>query len=180
MFFEKRFAKTWIGAGLMIIIVGLVFEVLTSMSASSQDLAAAWPTVMGLVKTAEIRAISIDGGTSVARRPLLVSYVYKVGNEPFSGSQELAVSGPEDQLVAAYAVGKQVQVFYNPNAPLQSMLVPANPQADDGESLLMGPKNVLLASAVIASLPFLGIGVALRLTGQKTPVRRYSKRSNRR
>ncbi len=175
MFIEKRFGRVWISAGLFIIFLGLIFEIALTGNNSAENSPVNWPTVVGSVKAAEVRAVSIDGGTSIARRPLVVSYIYLVNNVSYAGTQEIV--NPTPASMSDFAVGKQIRVYYNQTAPLQSVVDPNQAAAaSGGQPLLSGPKNVLLLSAVIASLPFLGIGVGLLLTGKKSQVRHRSRR----
>ena len=179
MFFEKRYARAWIGAGLIIILAGVIFEVLLSTNAANLAEATGWPTVIGTVRSAEVRPSS-SSAENPSTRLLHVSYLYKVGGESFAGSQEISLGLNSADPGSKYGSGQSIVVYYNPNAPVQSLIDPkAMEPIVNNQNMLVGPKNVLLGSAMIASLPFIGIGIGLLVTGKNAPVSRRTKRTYR-
>jgi len=179
MFFEKRFARAWIGAGLIVILVGVIFEMLISTSAANQAEASGWPTVIGTVRSAEIRPSGSGAGTPDLSQRLSISYLYTVDSESFAGNQEIQIGLNSTDLTTKFGSGQPILVYYNPNAPVQSLIDPTTVEpVGENQNILTGPKNVLLASAIVASLPFIGIGIGLLLTGKNLPApRRYKKTS---
>lgn len=177
MLFEKRYARVWIGAGLMIVLAGLIFEIIINSSGDNIAQPRQWPNTNGVVTSTNIRPVSVDGGTSVARRPIIVEYKYQVDGATYRGSQEINSDFTDPALQHMYFVGQQVTVYYNPDAHLQSLIdLSRYTNANAVEPVLSGPKNVLLFSAILASLPFFLIGIGLLLTGRNSRIVHYSHR----
>ncbi len=98
---------------------------MTQASLESMD----WPSVTGLVTESGVETTSRKvGGVRKTRTVMTVSYEYVVGDTLYHNDTvrfdqgSLSRSGKE-RLAGAYPVGKQVQVFYNPDKPKQAVLV---------------------------------------------------------
>lgn len=174
--FQKRYARRWIAAGLFIVVIGIIAEAMLSITGTPQEQAATWPTVAGEVTQAEIRAADATGAT-LAAPFVMVDYRYSVGGVTYLGSQSIHRFTSIQEAQVAFTSGQQVLVYYNPNAPLQSLLEPGTPEPA-GEVLLRGPRTVLLGTACVASVPFIGIGLALALGGTNLPINKLRNRRN--
>jgi hypothetical protein len=161
--FQKRYARRWIAVGLFIVVVGIIFEALLAISGTPEEQAANWPTTAGQVLNLQIRTLDSNGATLEAP-VLVVDYRYAVEGTPYIGSQSIYRFKTAEEGQAAFQPGKTLVVFYNPNAPLQS-LIEIGPQEPESKALLQGPHSVLLGTACVASLPFIAIGLALALGG---------------
>lgn len=174
--FQKRFAKRWIAAGLLIIAMGVIFEALLAITGNPQDQAVNWPTVAGQVVGVAIRNTDPSGATLAA--PIaLVDYRYSVDGVNYSGSQSIRRFTTAAEAQATFPVGQTLVVFYNPNAPLQSLIEPGTDGTPE-QPLLRGPRTLLLGTACFASVPFIAIGLLMALGGTNLPDRssRKSKR----
>lgn len=168
--FQKRYAKRWIAAGLLIIVLGIIFEALLAITGAPQDQAVNWPTVAGQVVEVAVRTKDSSGATLSA--PVAqVNYRYAVGGVVYTGSQGIHRFTTAEEALAAFPIGRTLVVYYNPNAPLQSLIEP-QAAGSPRQPLLSGPRTLLLGSACFASIPFIAIGLALALAGTNYPARK--------
>ena len=174
--FQKRYAKRWIAAGLLIVVMGVIFEALLAITGTPQDQAVNWPTVSGQVVGVTVRNTD-PSGVTLAAPIALVDYRYSVSGTVYSGSQSIRRFTTSEEAQAAFPVGQALVVYYNPNAPLQSLIEPGTAETAE-QPLLSGPRTVLLGTACIASIPFIGLGVMLALGGTNY-TGRTSRKANR-
>lgn len=84
-----------------------------------------WPTANGIITDSSIQ--EIHGGENTVYKPV-VTYQYSANNVSHTGT--LIYPGADgtdkqtegEQVLARYAIGTSVQVFYNPRRPQQAML----------------------------------------------------------
>ncbi len=89
-----------------------------------------WPAVTGLITQSGLKARrrSSAGTERPARFRLAISYEYIVDDDRFQNdvvqfNQGDLSTAELERLVSAYPVGRQVDVFYNPARPAQSVLL---------------------------------------------------------
>lgn len=89
-----------------------------------------WPSVTGLVTRSNLETVRRKIGVqrNETRYRVDVDYEYIVGDERYVNdvvrfNQDELSTTDKERLVSAYPVGRQVEVFYNPSKPGQSVLV---------------------------------------------------------
>lgn len=143
---------TWVLA-LTLIPIGLIvlFLLLWALAArrkvrQSMAWEQTWGTVLfSMVETR--RSSSSEGGTSTSYYPKIV-YEYRVMGQAFHGDRfnlgEVGLGSYKRvaATVAAYPVGKQIEVFYNPENPVEAVLQRTAPSSN----LLLFIVMIILAS----------------------------------
>lgn len=99
------------------------------MSAIAEE-SLAWPSVAGLITTSNLETYRSKIGTqrNKIRYRVEVGYEYIVGEKRYENdivrfNQDKLSKSDKERLVSAHPVGRQVEVFYNPSQPGQSVLV---------------------------------------------------------
>lgn len=89
-----------------------------------------WPSVTGLVthSNLEARRIKVGAQRNQMRYHIEVDYEYIVDDERYENdivrfNQDKLSRSEKELLVSAHPVGHQVEVFYNPSDPKESVLV---------------------------------------------------------
>lgn len=87
-----------------------------------------WPTVEGVVSVSKVKSQRRDNKTMYSHH---IEYKYEVAGQPFEGDRVwVGATGSSsmrsfaDKAVARYPVGKQVEVYYNPEEPGSCVLEP--------------------------------------------------------
>jgi Protein of unknown function (DUF3592) len=124
------------------------------------QLSAKWPTAAGTIMDSEVvesqNKETDDKGRETVNTEYRVDirFSYKVGSREFHSSNWkwgwtaiYADREKPEAIVAAYPVGKSVQVFYDPNEPATAVLEPPNPQGTFVQlvfSLVFGAGGLLM------------------------------------
>lgn len=112
------------------ILIALVFIVIGVRARLRASASRSWPSTMGRVLSASVEArtsTSSEGGTSTSYYPVVL-YEYQVNGQTYRnnrltlGSQMGSGSGWAQGRAAQYPTGSIVQVYYNPENPLDSTL----------------------------------------------------------
>lgn len=89
-----------------------------------------WPSVEGLVTRSKLETYrkKVGAERNQVRYRVDVAYEYIVGDERYENDvvrfdQDNLSQTDKERLVSAHPVGRQVEVFYNPSNPGQSVLV---------------------------------------------------------
>jgi len=114
-----------------LIAVGVAFMYTAISGRLKSKSAQHWPTVKGKVLSSEAvedRFRSATGKATIAYVPD-VSYEYVVMGQPFTGKNVIFGEKAYDYITASricekFAVGSTPDVYYNPNKPAESVLVP--------------------------------------------------------
>lgn len=103
-------------------------EHMTVLSKASMD----WPSVDGLVTHSNLEArVGRTRASKKAEHRIEIYYEYVVDDEVFRNDvvrfdQGNLSTSAKERLVSAYPEGRRVDVFYNPDKPKQSVLVPGS------------------------------------------------------
>lgn len=133
-----------------------------------------WPTTAGTVLSASVelrRSRSGRSGYSHSHYPVVV-YDYEVRGQRYQGNRigfsEIGTgwAGPAQQKIASYPVGGAVQVYYNPQNPMEAVLersAPGNP--------FLWMIVIILAASLIGTICFVvamtaGIGALLQMVDE--------------
>ena len=110
---------------------------------------ASWPTAEGIVNSSEVdRSTDGEGGTSYSPE---ISYQYLVNDLNYTnntikfGENSYSSRRKAEEIAAAYPVGRQVAVYYDPLEPDKSVLEP----------------GVTAGSYIVLGIGVLFIGIAL-------------------
>jgi hypothetical protein len=120
-------------SGLFLVVVGLGCLVYFGWVYSQQSAAKSWPTVPATVVTSHIE----QDTTVSARRGVrdhyraCIEYQYTVGGAVYTGTDLWFDSEPEstnrldmEKLTAEYAIGKTINVYYDPEEPQSAVVIP--------------------------------------------------------
>ena len=140
--------------GLFVLILSgtlLAFDGYVGWSVYRQIRAQNYPTTKGVITHSEVTG---HGGRHSNYSPSL-QYKYAVAGKTYSGNRYrfgdvYAVEGKAHQIIAEHPVGKQVQVYYNPDDPADALLQPGVEGGDLFLATFLLPFNLILL--VIASL----------------------------
>jgi hypothetical protein len=105
----------------------LVYKHVTSPLTEEAKASDTWPSVTGVVISSEISESYSDNTKMYSPD---VFYEYSVNNEPYTGSRIKSLDGTTSsyssvkKTLQKYQEGKNVSVYYNPEAPGISMLEP--------------------------------------------------------
>lgn len=105
----------------------LVYKHVTSPLTEEAKASDSWPSVMGVVISSGINESYSDNTKMYSPD---VFYEYSVNDEPFTGSRIKSIDGSTSSYssvintIQKYQEGKNVSVYYNPEAPGISMLEP--------------------------------------------------------
>ena len=123
--------RRWLTSGCSLVIVcGLMLPVsLIDLSQSQRP--QSWPTTSGLIIESSVRSTTNSSGrlgVDVVYFPQ-VSYSYTIAGREYLGGNVYRGKSPDDQqsaqaVVKRYRAGSRVSVFYDPQAPHQSVLEP--------------------------------------------------------
>jgi len=133
-----------------------------------------WPTTTGTVLSANVelrQSRSGRSGYSLSHYPIVV-YDYEVRGQRYQGNRigfsEIGTgwAGPAQQKLARYPIGGAVQVYYNPQNPMEAVLersAPGNP--------ILWIILIILAVSLVGTICFVvamtaGIGVLLQMVDQ--------------
>jgi hypothetical protein len=113
---------------MVFIIAGwLVYTHITSPLTEEAKASDSWPSVTGVVISSEISE-SYSDNTKMYSPDVI--YEYSVNNEPYTGSRIKSIDGSTSsyssvqKTLQKYSEGKEIDVYYNPEAPEISMLEP--------------------------------------------------------
>ena len=117
--------------GIIILVMGLGLTTILSRTLLADATASeSWPTTTGTVVTSEVRTQRSGDGNSYSAR---VIYDYVVDDVAYTSGKITVADGgssrsaPATRLVEQYPVGSQVDVYYNPLVPDDSVLQPGAP-----------------------------------------------------
>ena len=138
----KDHRKKVFGFGVATALLG-GFLVLVTLSAESRvRQTAEWPSVQGIITTAEEdTAVSRTGRKTVSERIAKIEYRYIVDGQDYKGSRRRVVpmfhfSEDTDNVLKRYRKGMGVTVFYDPSNPADSLL--QNTATDQAQGLIRG------------------------------------------
>ncbi|MAT13862.1 MAG: hypothetical protein CMJ46_01170 [Planctomyces sp.] len=129
------------GSGLLAYSVVKYYESLNSKT---------WPSVRGTIVESYIYTHKDDGEISYSAE---IAYAYRVGKTRYTGERLTAFSTTSsrkegaEKLVETYPVGKRLDVFYNPDKPKDSVLIPGEEQEPVGGMFAGG--SFILAAAIV-------------------------------
>jgi len=111
--------------------VGVLFALLGLNMLEKAKESLDWPTTTGTVTLSEVRESTRTSGTGSNRKKHVdhkahVEYSYQVQRETYAGSR-ISFNPPNEgagQITSRYPVGKQIQVYYSPDEPQESVLEP--------------------------------------------------------
>jgi hypothetical protein len=90
-------------------------------SAQKRKQQASWPSTLGVITDSRMERINVGGGGSEDKS--VIGYRYQVGGTSYASYRVKAGFLPGGQtLLNRYPVGKQVEVFYNPQNPNDAAL----------------------------------------------------------
>lgn len=133
MFFRRRRRNNNpILGGLIIIVMGLGLTTILSRTVlRDAEASESWPAAAGTIITSELQSRRNGDGYSYSAR---IIYQYSVDGEQFESGGVTVADGSSSRpnnaqnRVAKYPVGEQVEVFYNPEVPTQTVLETGAPQ----------------------------------------------------
>ncbi|HLJ90231.1 MAG TPA: DUF3592 domain-containing protein [Candidatus Angelobacter sp.] len=137
----------WMGS--ILAIVGLLISGIAVLAYRRDQAALAWPTARGKVLASSVKEVS---GDSITYKPD-IQYEYNVNRSRHSakvwrfGAPLSSSKSKIEEIVSQYPVGKDIEVFFNPQDPTDAILEP-------GETKWRGKCVVGLLMA------FIGMGVA--------------------
>ncbi len=122
------------GSALLVIVLlivwlpGAILPIMTIRQAGLALAAQRWPTVNGIVRRSEVSE-SFERRANATRYTPVVEYEYQVSGTGYSGSvlRIIGTTGRETEALAqtsARPVGSEVTVYYDPEEPGRSCLVP--------------------------------------------------------
>ena len=109
-----------------------------------------WPTTTGIVNSAEVKKVASKGSSQYAP---IIAYSFQIDNEEYtsekySSTTARGASQWAKDIVDQYPANSEVNVFYNPENPKQSVLVPGL-QSDNYWMTILS-----LVFSVVVSLAF--------------------------
>ncbi|MBN1922244.1 MAG: DUF3592 domain-containing protein [Anaerolineae bacterium] len=143
-------------------LLGLVFVILALVGRRRHDTVGNWPTVFGKVLAATVQRFQPrpEQKAEVRYTPL-ITYTYEVAGQSFAGQKldfkphrSYATAIQAEAAVAAYPVGSEVKVTYNPQGPQQAALDPGRPIGYNAE-LVSGLLLMLVGAVMIVVAVFL-------------------------
>lgn len=112
----------------LMILGGVVFIGLAVLQALKARRAASWPTVQGVVVESHVESVRrrSNNRTTTSYFPR-VTYQYRVNLQEYTGKEigfgaESTSSGKAERVLAQYAQGAPVTVFYDPEDPAKAVL----------------------------------------------------------
>lgn len=132
----------------------LVFDYFIAKSTIHQIQALGHATTIGTITSSEVR--SENNGEGASHRPL-IKYAYTVDNKPYEGNRyRYNQAGSNDRyardIVAAYPVGKQVEVRHSPHDPADAVLLVGLEGIDLFAMMFLLPFNLIMLTVWLAGI----------------------------
>ncbi len=116
--------------GIGTVLLGTVFIVSALVERRRHETVGCWPAVRGKVLVASVQRYQPRPGQNASvRYTPLITYQYEVAGQPLTGQKvdfrpprSYATAAEAEAIVAAYPVGSEVKVTYNPLGPQQAAL----------------------------------------------------------
>ena len=167
---RKRTSNNPLLGGLFMLIIGLGLTTVLSRTVLKDAKASeSWLTATGIVTTSEIRETRSGDGYSYSPRIL---YDYQVEDETYSSGRITVADGGSgrseraESMVEQYPVGEEVEVFYNPEIPSQSLLersVPTTVRFINWGGMAFAAIGVLVIIRTLFRFLFALLGIGRRL-----------------
>lgn len=145
--FIFAWALFWIG------ITG-VFDVVVIRGLILQSRTGSFQTTQGTIKESRVQVTHDSDGTT---RSADITYEYQVAGTPYT-SEQISFTGMSfddaDELVAQFPKGSQCTVYYDPEAPDQSVLRTTIDPGDLFVLIFLTPFNAIGLVAILTLLPF--------------------------
>lgn len=102
---------------MLVVVFGGIFW----WSAQKRKQQASWPSTLGVITESRMERVSVGSGGSEDKP--VIGYQYQVGGITFASYRVKAGFLPGGQtLLNRYPVGRQVEVFFNPQNPKDAVL----------------------------------------------------------